>query len=111
MSKEASPLIGAAYDSLKIVIERTAGQKDNFMSDAILQDATLMRLMDAGEQLARVRDNFLEYYEGHSSPNWDKLIGLRNIIAHGYLAIDFETIWTIITDRLPDVISELETLI
>jgi uncharacterized protein with HEPN domain len=33
--------------------------------------------------------------------SWYKLIGLRNIISHGYETIDFDQIWQIVTVELP----------
>ncbi|HEY4160464.1 MAG TPA: HepT-like ribonuclease domain-containing protein [Candidatus Saccharimonadales bacterium] len=110
MSKAPEPFIGAAFDSLQAVVGRAGHDKADFMGDLVLQDATLMRLMDAGEQLARVRESYPEYYTEHASPTWNKLIGLRNIIAHGYLMIDFETVWNIIQKHLPQLISELGKL-
>lgn len=110
MNKVPRPYIGAAYDSLLLVVDRAGRDKRAFLDDSLLQDATLMRLLDAGEQLARLRDLFPEYYAEHSSPAWDRLIGLRNIIAHGYAIVDFETIWEVIAQRLPDLIATLKRL-
>ena len=111
MIKSPQPFVGAAYDSLQAVVGRTGEDKRAFLNDALLQDATLMRLMDAGEQLSRLRDGFPDFYAANSSPAWDKLIGLRNIIAHGYLMIDHEIIWSIIQDNLPQLIAELGALL
>jgi uncharacterized protein with HEPN domain len=110
MTKIPKPLIGAAYDSLRVVMDRVGSDKAKFMSDSILQDATLMRLMDAGEQLARVRETFPDFFNDHASESWHRIIGLRNIIAHGYLTIDYEIIWSIIQKYLPELTSELEKL-
>ena len=30
------------------------------------------------------------------------MAGLRDVIAHGYFRVDFEVLWEIITDTLPD---------
>jgi uncharacterized protein with HEPN domain len=62
MTKVPQPFIGAAYDSLHVTIDRIGNDKDKFMSDPILQDATLMRLLDAGEQLARARETFPNFF-------------------------------------------------
>lgn len=71
-----------------------------FMADPNAQDATLMRLQDIGEQLVRIRDIFPDFYEQHHNDERHKIIGLRNIIAHGYREVDFEIIWNIIEHRL-----------
>lgn len=70
------------------------------MNDRNAQDATLMRLQDIGEQLVRIRDKFPDFYEQQHSDEWNKIIGLRNIISHGYREVDFEIIWDIIEHRL-----------
>jgi len=41
-----------------------------------------MRLIETGECLARLRDTYPDFYEDHHSDAWNKLVGLRNIIAH-----------------------------
>jgi uncharacterized protein with HEPN domain len=69
-----------------------------------------MRLIDAGENLTRVRDMYQEFYNIHSTNAWNNLIGLRNIIAHGYLQVDIEKVWDIIQNELPTLIAELEKL-
>ncbi len=111
MTKLPKPYIGAAFDSLTLVVARAGHDKTAFMQDSLLQDATLMRLLDAGEQFARIRDNFPEYFEAYATPSWLKLIGLRNIIAHGYLTVDYETVWDIIQAYLPDLVTELRGLL
>ena len=110
MIKQPQPLIGAAYDSLITVFNRVK-DKQAFLQDEILQDATLMRLLEAGEYLARVRDGHQEYYEAHHSHAWNSLIGVRNIIAHGYAQVDRGKVWDIVQDELPGLIAELEKLI
>lgn len=63
MTKSAVPHLATALDSLRVVVDRLPGNKEVFLTDGILQDATLMRLQEAGEQLVRVRDQFADYYE------------------------------------------------
>ena len=70
-----------------------------------------MRLQDIGEQLTRIRDKFPDFYEQHETDAWHKLIGLRNIISHGYREIDFEIIWDIVTNRLPDFSKDIKQLL
>jgi uncharacterized protein with HEPN domain len=71
-------------------------------------DATLMRLQDIGEQLTRIRDQFPEFYEQNQDDSWHKLIGLRNIISHGYREIDFAIIWDIVSLKLPEFAKHIE---
>jgi len=86
------PNLSFILGTLASIRSNTPHDKEIFMTDPNAQDATLMRLQDIGEQLSRIRDKFPEFYEQHGSDEWHKLIGLRNIISHGYREIDFEII-------------------
>lgn len=96
------PNLRFILDTLEIIHKYTPKDKSEFMDDPNAQDATLMRLQDIGEQLVRIRDKFPSYYEQHNSDEWHKVIGLRNIISHGYREIDFEIIWDVVTNKLAD---------
>lgn len=61
-----------------------------------------MRLQDIGEQLARIRDQFPDFFGAQQDDSWNKFIGLRNIISHGYREIDFDIIWDVVTTKLPE---------
>lgn len=98
--RQPEPHLSCILDTLKSIHENTPSEKAIFMRDANAQDATLMRLQDIGEQLVRIRDSFPDYYEQHHTDEWFKLIGLRNIISHGYREVDFEIIWDIIEHHL-----------
>lgn len=87
MSKDFRLNIETILESLNICVNRVPATRDQFLIDDILQDATLMRLQEAGEQMVRIRDNSPEYFQNHHTESWYKLIGLRNIIAHGYVKL------------------------
>ncbi len=40
----------------------------------------------------------------------DKIIGLRNILAHGYDSLDYEILWDVIENRLEMLRSEIERM-
>jgi uncharacterized protein with HEPN domain len=104
------PNLSFILDTLEKIRKNTPSDKDTFMSDPNAQDATLMRLQDIGEQLIRIRDKFPDFYEQYSSEEWHKIIGLRNIISHGYREIDFEIIWDIIANKLSDLTKNIDDL-
>ena len=105
------PNLKFILDTLDIIKTNTPTDKVAFMNDPNAQDATLMRLQDIGEQLVRIRDKFPDFYEQHSSDEWHKIIGLRNIISHGYREVDFDIIWDIIENQLADFRINITALI
>jgi len=100
MTKSVRPNLLFILDTLEVIQKYTPKSKEEFLRDRNAQDATLMRLQDIGEQLARIRDSFPEFYEQNQQDSWHKLIGLRNVISHGYREIEFEIIWDIISSKV-----------
>jgi len=105
------PNLKFILDTLETIKDNTPSDKDAFMNDLNAQDATLMRLQDIGEQLVRIRDKFPDFYEQQSSDEWHKLIGLRNIISHGYREVNFDIIWDIIEHHLTAFSANIAALI
>jgi uncharacterized protein with HEPN domain len=69
--------------------------REEFLADEKTQDAVLMRLLALGEELNHLDADALESDE---TGDWNKIVGLRNRIAHGYYEIDPELIWNSLTD-------------
>ncbi len=78
------------------------------MANEMAQNAILMRLQEIGENLAQLRRLDEETFATAAQDSWHKLIGLRNIISHGYHTIDDEQIWQIVTEELPAFAKSLD---
>ena len=76
-----------------------------FLVDLKTQDAVMMLFLSIGELVNRLPDNYIEQ---HPRINWRGMVGLRNIAAHGYHRVIPETIWEIIQNSLPDLVSFLQ---
>ncbi len=70
-----------------------------YESTWIVQSAVERQLGILGEALVRIRD--LEPPLFRRFPEAEKVVGLRNLIIHGYDAIDPKVIWAIVQERLP----------
>jgi uncharacterized protein with HEPN domain len=60
-----------------------------------------------GEALAQVPDTV---QEAHPEIAWREIIGMRNILAHGYFRIDPGVLWTTVTRDLPPLAADLARL-
>jgi len=47
----------------------------------------------------------------HPEIPWQQIIGTRDRLAHGYVEIDYDIIWRIVTGDLPPLIKKLEKLL
>jgi len=72
----------------------------SFLERSLVQDAVLRNLQVLAESTQRLSDTLKER---HPEIEWYKIAGLRNILVHDYLGIDFTTVWTAVTDKLPEL--------
>ncbi len=44
-------------------------------------------------------------------PDLPRIIAFRNILVHGYAAIDYETVWRLVREKLPELLASLTALL
>lgn len=76
----------------------------DFSNDRLLQLAVEREFEIVGEAFSRFKKIDPLQLE-KSYPAYRKIIGLRNIIAHGYDIIDDELLWDVIQNRVPELIA------
>jgi uncharacterized protein with HEPN domain len=80
-------------------IERfTAGGKDHFFGDVMVEDALLRNLEVISEAAKRLDD---AYRAAHPAIPWRALAGLRHVLIHQYEGVDLEKVWAIVEGELP----------
>ncbi len=101
MKKSYAPYFALIRESILAIESYRPADMKTFLASPVLQDAVLMRLQVIGESLVQMRALDEDAFEQRAAESWNQVIGLRNIISHGYRTIDFERIWQIVTDELP----------
>ncbi len=71
-------------------------------------DAIMMNFIVLGENVGKLSEDFKNK---NQQINWQKIYGLRNIIAHHYFGINVDIIWQIIHDELPALNDDLKKII
>jgi uncharacterized protein with HEPN domain len=61
-----------------------------------------------GEAARRVSASFKDQ---HSGIPWKDVIGLRSVLAHDYADISDTRVWDTVTERVPDLLRALESLV
>ena len=82
--------------------------RDAFIADGLTYPATLRNLELIGEAATHIPD---EVREAYPKIPWRAIVGTRNRLAHGYLGIRDDVIWTIIQDAVPKLLPELHYLL
>jgi uncharacterized protein with HEPN domain len=71
-----------------------------------LAQARLLEIV--GEAANRIP---VEFQMEHPEIAWGQIVSLRNRLIHGYDAVDFDIMWSIIHTDLPDLITRLEKIV
>jgi uncharacterized protein with HEPN domain len=77
-------------------------------TDRTLGLATLRCLEIIGEAASRVPESLRQQ---HPQIPWPQIIGTRNRLVHGYDLVDYDIIWSTITQDLPPLIADLEKIL
>lgn len=108
--KTFAPHLALIRDALHYVREYQPADVHAFRINTMAQDAILMRLQVIGENLAAMKRIDEDQYYSLADPSWDNIIGLRNIISHGYHHIDAEQIWQIVEEELDGFSRSIESV-
>lgn len=89
------------------LIEHVTGDRDRFDSDPVVQAAAQRWLEIIGEAAARLSD---EFKTAHPNIPWRDLVGMRNILAHGYFRVDGDVMWAAIAGDVPALRRSLQAI-
>ena len=95
-------------ERIENVINRFGDSYKDFSKDQVYQDAINMNIFQIGEIANHLSEDFCEKVTNIS---WMQIIGIRNIIAHGYIKIDKKTIWDTVKDNIPDLKNKLNNIL
>ena len=79
-----------------------------FDRDELVQSRMVYHLTLIGEAAARLSP---EVRHRHPEIPWPRVIGMRNILIHGYFAIDLEEVWATVEERVPVLRTQIEMLL
>jgi uncharacterized protein with HEPN domain len=80
----------------------------DFEIDRALGLAIIRCLEIVGEAASRVP---VTIQQRHPKIPWPQIIGMRNRLVHGYDIVDYDVIWSTVTEDLPPLIAELEEIL
>lgn len=70
---------------------------------------SLVRLLEViGEATRGISPSFLK---GHPEVPWEKMVGMRDRLIHGYFDINLDMVWETVTRDLPPLIDQLERIL
>src|SRR5205085_2522381 len=88
-------------DELTFISTAIVGkQKDEVIYDPVLSRALVRSLEIIGEAAKKISS---AYKSNHTMIDWKKIAGTRDKLIHHYFGIDYDIVWDIIENKLPDL--------
>ena len=110
MSKRSSDLLLLDMkEAAEKILKYTQGLSfEDFLADDKTIDAVVRNFEIIGKASLRIDEDFrLE----NPQIEWRKLRGFRNRIVHDYFGIDYEIVWSILTQDLEELVFQLDQLL
>ena len=110
MSRESKRYLFDIQQAARLIGEFSGGRTfADYMGDAMLRAAVEREFTIIGEaisQLARLDEAVVSRITDSS-----RIIAFRNVLVHGYTTVDSRLVWQAVTEDLPVLISEVESLL
>lgn len=81
-------------------IDEAAFRDDDLVRSAVL--AKLLLIGEAASQLGR------RFHEEHPGPPWPDVVGMRNVLIHGYFRVNWERVWVTASVEVPRLREQVE---
>ena len=110
MSMRDDPtLLRDIVDTSRRAIADIQGRDLTALSSDHVRALGLVKCLEiVGEAAGRLSPGFRAR---HPSIPWPEIIGMRNRLIHAYFDIDYEQVWKTLTEDLPPLINEIETIL
>jgi uncharacterized protein with HEPN domain len=81
---------------------------DEYLNDIRTISAVERQFEVLGEAARRISN---EFRQAHPAIDWQRIVGLRNIVAHRYDEVRQDILWTIIHSELAPLLVQLESIL
>jgi len=70
---------------------------------------SLVRLLEIIGEAARGISQ--EFRDSHPDLPWNKMVGMRDRLIHGYFDVNLDVVWETVTEDLPGLVDKLEKIV
>lgn len=110
MPRDKADLLEDVRAAAEMIELFTAGRGlPNYSADTMLRSAVERQFIIIGEALAQLER--VDAATATQITDYPKIIAFRNILVHGYSAIDDQIVWAVIQTNLPALRRQVDTLL
>ncbi len=95
-------------DCLERIAEYTATGKQAFLDSRLIQDGVIRNLEVIGEATKNLSS---ELRESNPAIPWRQIAGMRDVLIHDYLKVNFGRVWRTVENDLPPLTAAVSTLL
>lgn len=81
---------------------------DTFLADETLRRAFVRSLEIIGEATKNLPESFRA---AHPQIEWRPMARMRDRLIHGYFGVDYELVWDVVQEKIPDLHRELHRIL
>lgn len=93
---------------IDFLMKKYQSDLQTYRTDISFQYACNMCIIQIGELVGRLSDEFLE--ENTQIP-WRAIKGMRNLHAHDYERVDLGMVWNTLTEDIPNLLKQLRMIL
>ena len=99
--KDDSIYIDHILNSINRILDYISGKdRESFEADLVTQDAVVRQLEIIGEATKRVSK---ELRSKHPDIPWSDMAGMRDVLIHDYIDVDFGVVWKTASEDIPNL--------
>lgn len=109
MSTSNIELVKHILIETSFILQHIEGKtKEQVINDEVLCRAVVRSIEIIGEASKKIDDEFKSMY---NHIEWKKIAGTRDKLIHDYFGIDYDIVWDIIENKIPDLDHFLKQLV
>jgi len=102
-------LVKHILDEVSFILNAVKGKDKEFViNDPVLSRAIIRSLEIVGEASTKLDEEFKATYP---HIEWRKMANTRHRLIHDYFGVDYDIVWDIITSKLPDLETDIQSII
>ncbi|MBE0582241.1 MAG: DUF86 domain-containing protein [Desulfofustis sp.] len=106
--KDDSVYLVHIEDAIANIQGYVVGGRETFLANKMIQDAVIRNLEIIGEAVKKISP--ATRARAPEVP-WKQISGLRDVLIHDYFGVDLDTVWLVVENRLPVLMSQIRNLL
>jgi len=107
--KNSLPFLKHILEEINFLLRETRGMEfDDFISNELLKRSCTRSIEIIGEATKNLSPEIKEKYKGIE---WKRMAGMRDKIIHYYFGVNWDIVWSVIQDNIPELKGKIEKII